>query len=73
MRTNPTRLCAAADLRIGDRFRRHDTDDDPVTVTRVYTARGERVVEVAGRQADEPVRFIALPGTAVELISRREP
>lgn len=60
--------CAAADLRIGDRFRRCDTGEEPVVVTRVYTVADSVTVEVAGRQNGGKVRFIAAPGTVVELL-----
>ena len=60
--------CTAGDLRIGDRFRRCDTGEEPVAVTRVYTAPGAPVVEVAGEQSGEKVRFITAAGTVLELI-----
>lgn len=65
----PVDPCAgyAERLRIGDRFRRSGFDEDLVTVTRVFTAPGEPVIEIAGRQRGEAVRFICRPGTAVDL------
>ncbi|KMV17540.1 hypothetical protein ACT17_14680 [Mycolicibacterium conceptionense] len=60
--------CAAGDLRIGDRFRRCDTGEDPVVVTRVFTPPGAPTVEVAGEQNGEKVRFITSSRTVVELI-----